>query len=155
MHQYDYYSGYEGSNEIRFYSNPATTKFRLNEKRIPNGWASIQLLQGENGITHFSMWEGFIGEAFDYFIDEAFKTNSYPELPKFLQNYNECKGYCDLDSRPELIPSDDILKFNLLLDHYLKNENPTISGTKECLSDLILFLKYVIREENELRIAEE
>ncbi len=152
----DYYSDFLGEKEIRFYANSKETKFKRNkEKFAENQFHEIQLIQGENNIYFFSLWEGYFDSLIREFIDNK---NEYKELPTFIKNWNECKGWCDVDSIEDVI-SDDELKWLLtiipIINENHKKESKKSVWDYNCINDLLIFLNFVNNNEWELRISEE
>ena len=152
----DYYSDFLGEKEIRFYTNSKETKFKRNiEKFAENQFHEIQLIQGENSIYFFSLWEGYFDSLIRELIDNK---KEYRELPVFIINWNECKGWRDLDSIEDVI-SDDELEWLLtiipIINDYHKKESKNSVWDYNCINDLLIFLNFVKNNKWELRISEE
>jgi len=98
----DYYSEFELIYEegIRFYTNSKNVIFKLNsEPNDSGGFTTIStLIQGENQIYFFSLWNGY----FTTIVRQLISDNDYPSLPQFIKNWNEGKGW-DWDELVESI----------------------------------------------------
>ncbi len=155
----NYYSGFEGEPEIRFYINSKTINFPLEKQPDSGGYHSgKQLEQGAYGVYFFNLWEGYFDTiaraVFDYFSQKP----SINELPKFLNHWHQTTGWY-WDFIPELISETEII--------WLLNELSSILQKKEmyskkleqavinydCIKDLIIFLNYAIKENMEIRIS--
>lgn len=152
----DYYSDFLGEKEIRFYTNSKDTKFKRNiEEFTENQFHEIQLTQGENNIYFFSLWDGYFDSLIRELIDNK---NEYRELPAFIKNWNECKGWRDLDSIEDVI-SDDELEWLLtiipIINDNHKKESKNSVWDYNCINGLSIFLNFVKNNEWELRISEE
>lgn len=152
----DYYSNFLGEKEIRFYTNFKGNGFKKNiQKYSENHSCEIQLSQGENGIYFFSLWDGY----FDSLMREILESEmEYLKLPDFIRNWNECKGWCDIGSNPEVISTQN---FNWLIEKIKAvNEDLNYIVTKtvwdyDCFYNLNKFLSFVKSNDWELRICEE
>ncbi|NOS94572.1 MAG: hypothetical protein HOP30_21890 [Cyclobacteriaceae bacterium] len=152
----DYYSGYEGENEVRFYANPKEIEFRMNVTNHVAGYMSeIQLNQGEQGIYHFSLWDGY----FDSLMRQMFEIETeYSRLPEFIRNWNESKGWCDSLIDIDLISSQDLNWFIEKIDIVTRNVKVNSEwGTLnyDCYNNLNRFLQFVKLNDWELRICNE
>ena len=152
----DYYSGFEGETEIRFYTNPKNLVFQLN--RIPNasgGYSELQLQQGEYGILFFSMWDGY----FHLIEEKLFYRSEYNSLPKFLRDSNEVKGWAWIDINPALISNQElewlIISLTEINNELMANEQDRSYWNFDCISAFITFLELVKRNDMELRVSKE
>ncbi|NOQ70418.1 MAG: hypothetical protein GQ574_00330 [Crocinitomix sp.] len=150
----DYYSGFEGENEIRFYANSKSTKFQL--KRCPNssgGYFDVQIHQGEFGIHFFSLWEGY----FDSLMNIIDRSN-YTDLPKVIKDWIEVKGWRWDDLMPYLITEQELNWFinqiKIVIEDYKRKGKESIIKFK-CMVDLLTFLEVALKEEMEVRISDE
>lgn len=152
----DYYTDFLGENEIRFYAYPDSILFKKKFIEFDNEkFIEIQLTQGENGIYFFSFWDGYFNTIMKELIDF---TQNYNDLPQFIKNWNECKGWCSLDSQSELISATDIdcLFENLIILNEKMNKD-IAKGLWDinCVTDFILFLDFVKSNNWKLCIREE
>ena len=152
----DYYSDFLGEKEIRFYTNSKDTKFKRNiEEFAENQFHEIQLTQGENNIYFFSLWEGYFASLIQELIDNK---KEYGELPKFIRNWNECKGWCDVDSIEDVILENELEWLLSIIPIINDNHNKEPKNSvwdNNCINDLLIFLNFVKTKEWELRISEE
>jgi len=152
----DYYSDFLGENEIRFYTNSKDTKFKRNiQEFAENQFHEIQLNQGENNIYFFSLWEGY----FDTLIRELIDLKKdYKKLPKFIKNWNECKGWRDVDSIEDIILENELdwlLTVIPIINENHKNKSKKSVWDNDCIKDLLIYLDFVKKNKWELRISEE
>ena len=152
----DYYTDFLGENEIRFYTNSKDNIFKRKiEEFAENQFHEIQLTQGENNIYFFSLWEGY----FDSLIRELIiNKNEYKELPMFIRNWNECKGWRDIDSIEDVILDNELEWLLTIIPTINKNhkeESKKSVWDYNCINDLLIFLNFVKMKEWELRISEE
>lgn len=152
----DYYSAFIGEKEIRFYTNSKDTKFKRNIKKLAeNQFHEIQLSQGENNIYFFSIWDGY----FDSLIRELIDSEKeYQELPRFIKNWNECKGWCDIEAIEDLISENELewlLTIIPIINDNYRQESKKGVWDYNCIKDLLSFLSFVKNNNWELRISEE
>lgn len=146
----DYYSGFEGDTEIRLYACPPDADFNSFYKNA----GSHQIKQGQNNTYHFSSWQGY----FDALIHLLLDTTAYAQLPSFVRNWNECKGWSDIRNVPERIPSNDLEWLINWLNTHTKAELriPTVSTTESSFrADLLKFIQLSIAQNHTLWIIDE
>ncbi|MEN2401628.1 hypothetical protein GKZ90_0017695 [Flavobacterium sp. MC2016-06] len=152
----DYYSDFLGETEIRLYTNSKETVFEKNIKEYEKDkFHEIQLTQGENNIYFFSLWEGY----FDSFIRALIvNKKEYQELPNFIKNWYECKGWRDIESIAELITENELDWIIKIIPEIIEQyrQSPQIGiWDDNCINDLSRFLNFVKNNNWELRICEE
>lgn len=152
----DHYSEFELLYEegIRFYTNYKNIIFKLNIEPNPTGGGATitELSQGENNIYFFSLWYSY----FDIVMDELITNSDYSELPEFVRDWNECKGWA-WEKYVELITNDElswfIVKLNEIKSRFEKEYKKDLVGHINCMTDLIFFLHFVKEKDMELRIS--
>ena len=150
----DHYSEYELMYEVgfRFYTNNKNVKFNLNIEKTDTAITIKGLRQGEREIFFFSLWQGF----YSTIADEFMKNYDFASLPQFIKNYNQCTGW-DGDEFFDLVTSDEIdwlIEKLYLLKLKLENFEENMLDDISCISDLLIFLKYVNENDMELRISQ-
>ncbi|MDW3647645.1 MAG: hypothetical protein R8P61_11305 [Bacteroidia bacterium] len=156
----DYYSGYEGEPEIRFYIKPKGVDFHLDRQQNGlGGYNHRQIGQGEYGIYFFSLWDGYFHRIAHALRERAYRTSVYFKAPKFLKDWNQAIGWCWGSLMPELIPPAEItwLLNELSIMHnekegYSKELESEVTNYN-CIRDLMLFLEFAERENMEIRIS--
>ena len=152
----DYYSDFLGEKEIRFYTNSKDIEFKRNIKELTkNQFYEVQLNQGENNIYFFSLWEGY----FDTLIRKLIgNQNNYQELPKFIKNWYECKGWWGVDFIEDVILETELKWLLEIIPIINDNQKKALKEDiweSNCINDLIIFLNFVNKNDWELRISEE
>ncbi|OOV25764.1 hypothetical protein BXU11_13905 [Flavobacterium sp. LM5] len=152
----DYYSGFLGEKEIRFYTNSQEVVFKKNIKEYEKDkYCEIQLEQGENNIYFFSLWEGY----FDSFVRELIvRKKEYQELPNFIKNWYECKGWRDIESIEDLITENELEWLISLVPEINEQHKQNLQESVwdyDCINDLLEFFIFIKNNSWELRICEE
>lgn len=152
----DYYSDFLGEKEIRLYTNSKGIIFKKNIQEITkNHFCEIQLGQGENDIYFFSFWDGY----FDTLIRELMNCEeNYTQLPNFIKNWNECKGWSDIESNPDVITKEELKWLNKnipIINEQFRHDSEKSVWNYNCFYDLSQFLSFVEKNDWELRICEE
>jgi hypothetical protein len=152
----DYYSGFEGETEIRFYTHSSKVVFTKNIQEYEGGkFQEVQLKQGENNIYFFSLWNGY----FVSFLETLMSyEKDYGKLPNFIKNWNELKGWADINYHIEIISDNDlnwlIEKISVVTQQY-EQSSQKITCDSDCFHDLLKFLEFVKDNKWELKICEE
>ncbi|WP_281233456.1 hypothetical protein [Flavobacterium gelatinilyticum] len=152
----DYFSDFKLLYEegIRFYANSKDIVFKLNIKKdvFSNVVEIIQTSQGENDIYFFSLWNGY----FSVIMTDLTDSHIYSDLPAFIKNWNEGKGW-DWDDDAELIDEYDldwlIITIKEILPKYKNGVYDKLENHFKCFSDLVIFLEFVKNNNFELRIC--
>ncbi len=109
----------------------------------------------ENNIYFFSLWEGY----FQSFILELIDNQKeYEDLPNFIKNWNECKGWCGIDPKEDIILENELdwLLSNIPIINENHQKDPeNCVWDNNCINDLLIFLNFVKTKAWELRVSEE
>ncbi|KIX20043.1 hypothetical protein SY27_16135 [Flavobacterium sp. 316] len=135
--QLDFYKGFEGEDEIRFYANPKDVLFKRNEKEI----------------ILFRLWNAY----FSQIIDELISNIENEVLPKFIIDYNILEGWT-WNNEAVLILEEEINWFIEKIESTILNREENIKDqfwSYECIINLYSYLKFVIENNLELRISKE
>ncbi len=150
----DYYSDFLGEREIRFYTNSKNTPFQRKIQKNSDGTSiEYQLEQGENGIYFFSLWEGY----FYSLISELNVIPISPDLPEFIKNWIKSIGW-SWEDIPDIISENEIdwlIEKTVLVNEKILENSTDLVWDFKCITDLIIFLKFVKKNEMELRISYE
>ncbi|MDR6760959.1 hypothetical protein J2Y38_001157 [Flavobacterium sp. 2755] len=148
----DYYSDFLGEKEIRFYTNSKNIPFQRNIQKNSDGTSTEYLLkQGENGIYFFSLWEGY----FYSLISELNVIPISPDLPEFITNWIKSIGWSSEDV-PDIISENEIdwlIEKTVLVNEKVFENSTDLVWDFKCITDLIIFLKFVKENDMELRIS--
>jgi len=147
----DYYAGYEGEPEIRFYITPEKVDFRSDRK----------IGQGEDGIYFFSVWNGYFDIIAHALFERANRNSVYTKAPKFLKDWNQHIGWSWDNSIPELVPAEEITW--LLRELAIMQEEKEAYSKEleseltiyDCIRDLMRFLAFAEKENMEIKVSSE
>lgn len=82
----------------------------------------------------------------------------YLSLPNFIRNWYECKGWCDIESNPEVISTPNLNWFVEKIKAVNEDLNYSLDlrdWNYDCFYNLNKFLSFVKLNDWELRICEE
>jgi hypothetical protein len=83
---------------------------------------------------------------------------TYSQLPSFIKNWYECKGWRDIESNPDVILLEELKWLNkniLIINERFGRNSENNLWNYNCFYDLSQFLIFVEKNDWELRICEE
>ena len=86
------------------------------------------------------------------------RKKEYQELPNFIKNWNECRGWRDIESSEDLITENELEWLISIVPEINEQHKQNLQESVwdyDCINDLLEFFIFIKNNSWELRICEE